>query len=83
MTNRTAVLSPMELVRREEGKVRAMMRGLYCDGKPIRNANSSQPYSALARDLAPSVRPGAMDAFALPSRQGMRLVWPKGKEAQG
>lgn len=39
-----------------------------------RRARSYQP-----SDLPPSFRPGAMDAFALPSRVGDRLHWPDGR----
>ena len=46
MTNRTAVLSPMELVRREEGKVRAMMRG---DTGGTRTRGSSALMSSYSR----------------------------------
>jgi len=59
--------------------VRQMLAERY-GGGPITNATSRLTYSAAERDLAPSVRPGAMEAFALPSRHGTRLVWPKGQD---
>ena len=45
---------------------------------PISNASNTQPYDDA--ELRPfSGRTGAMDAYALPSRMGERLVYPRGQ----
>lgn len=45
--------------------------------KPVRNSTSSDIYTA--PELRAPVRPGAMDAMALPSRMGDRLYYRDGR----
>lgn len=49
------------------------------DQIPISNATARGRYSGA--DLSPSMRPGAMDAYRLPSRVGRRLNFPDGRVA--
>lgn len=57
-----------------------MWRGTCVRDTPISNQTSTLPYVPV--ELAPSIRPGAMDAYALPSLRMGRRVWPRGARGE-
>jgi hypothetical protein len=63
--------TPLETIRAEG---RARMAALQ---RRLQQAHMAAPYSA--REYQPSNRPGAMDAFALPSRMGDTLHYRDGR----
>ena len=51
---------------------------LACQDTPVRNCTMREPYTGA--ELAASVRPGAMDAYALPSVEMGRRVHTRGSQ---